>query len=379
MNQQVVIIGAGPAGTLAALLLARRGRDVLLVDRKPLGRYKVCGGCLSASGVDILASAGVLDAVMRRGAQPLQRLNLQAAGRTSCIDLPTGLSLSRGALDQSLVEQAIDAGVTFLPDTHAEVHDGERYQVTLRPMQGEDEATIVQADVIIVADGLGHPSLHHLPRFTQQVSPSSRIGAGCILPHRVDWVHPNAISMIVGREGYVGLVEVEDGHTCVAAALDASFVRRHAGLEAACASLLTDTGLSVAWSPEEVKWFGTPALTRTTLCHADRNVYLLGDASGYVEPFTGEGMTWALSSAVEVVPYIEQAVTGVARPGDWDQHVKQVQRRRHTWCRAITAGLRSPWMLAASMRLLKTAPFLAQPWVQGIAHRPIPALAKAIP
>ena len=54
-----VIVGAGPAGSVCAMELARLGRAVLLVERENFPRYKVCGGCLSAASVEILESLGL--------------------------------------------------------------------------------------------------------------------------------------------------------------------------------------------------------------------------------------------------------------------------------------------------------------------------------
>ena len=68
MSADVTIIGAGPAGSTAAILLARAGWDVTLVEQSRFPRDKVCGECLSALGFDVLERLGLVDEFVRRGA-----------------------------------------------------------------------------------------------------------------------------------------------------------------------------------------------------------------------------------------------------------------------------------------------------------------------
>ena len=76
----ILIIGAGPAGAVAARQLALAGLDVLLVDRKAFPRRKVCGGCLNERALAGLARAGVLDAVRGLHGVALDVFTFQAGG-----------------------------------------------------------------------------------------------------------------------------------------------------------------------------------------------------------------------------------------------------------------------------------------------------------
>jgi flavin-dependent dehydrogenase len=362
----VVVIGAGPAGATAALLLARGGRRVLIVERKAFPRYKVCGGCLSAAGLRHIEQLGLGPALRAQAAPHLARLELRAGGCTASLALPGGVSVSRSALDQLLVTHAIAAGVTFLPEVAAEVIEGSRYQVQLHAPASPIETITLAPAAIVVADGLGNPSVRSLARFGQRVRRTARIGAGTILTSRLPWLTPGAVTMVVGDGGYVGLVEVEDGQTCVAAALDPSYLRRQQGIDGAVRRLLAHAGLQF---DRERTWTGTPALTRQATRHADRNVFLVGDASGYVEPFTGEGMTWALSAAIDAIPYVEQMLQGKHSAQRWHEYVLHTTRGRQRWCRAIAAGLRMPGVPAACVRILQVAPLVARPIVHWIAER----------
>jgi flavin-dependent dehydrogenase len=120
----VVIVGGGPAGSAAAIPLARRGLRVLLIDRDTLPRWKVCGCCLSVAALGELRLLGFEDVTR----QPLHAIRLEtvhvvASRHSSRLPLPGGAVLSREALDKALVRQAIEAGCHWLPHTHATAID----------------------------------------------------------------------------------------------------------------------------------------------------------------------------------------------------------------------------------------------------------------
>src|SRR5688572_28497217 len=111
----VTIIGAGPAGSVAALLLARRGWDVTLVEQHRFPRDKVCGECLSALGMEVLERHGLGADVREAGAVPLtSSAAYSAGGRSLQLGLPRAMwGLSRQAFDSLLLEGARSAGVSL--------------------------------------------------------------------------------------------------------------------------------------------------------------------------------------------------------------------------------------------------------------------------
>ena len=112
-----IVLGAGPAGALAARQLAIGGARVLLVDRKSFPRRKVCGACLNKTALGVLESMGLGSLPARLGGIELESLELAFAGRSTRLVLPGGIALSRPLLDDALVETAIAEGVDFLPET----------------------------------------------------------------------------------------------------------------------------------------------------------------------------------------------------------------------------------------------------------------------
>src|SRR5687767_15423029 len=97
----VTIIGGGPAGSTAAILLVRAGWDVTLVEQSRFPRDKVCGECLSALGFAVLTRLGLTDAFHRLGSVRLDRATVHpSSGRHLTLRLPSPMwGMSRRALD----------------------------------------------------------------------------------------------------------------------------------------------------------------------------------------------------------------------------------------------------------------------------------------
>ncbi len=203
----------------------------------------------------------------------------------------------------------------------------------------------------------------------------SRLGAGIVLPAEVapQFYHPHTIHMATGRGGYVGLVRVEDGRLDVAAAFDTAFVKAAGGLGPAAEAILGEVGWPVPVGLAEAPWKGTPALTRRPARLADHRLFVVGDAAGYVEPFTGEGMAWAVMSAAALAPIAARAVRSwnddLIR--EWEATHRRVVGRRQRVCRIVSRVLRSPLLTGLTVRALRLAPILSRPVVAAL-NRPSP-------
>ena len=362
----VVVVGAGLAGAMVALELGRRGCEVLLLERQPFPRWKVCGACLNGAAQGALAHAGLDGLVARAGAPRLTELRMTGWGRSAHVALEGSVALSREALDQALVRAAVERGVVFVQGASAElgpVRNGER---TLTVRGGEREQNVC-ARVVVSAAGLhGLRSRNVVGSFPPAtVQAGSRVGVGAVLEGGGAGYGPGTVHMVVGRAGYVGLVRQEDDRLNAAAAFDAEFVRQHGSPERAVRAHLESAGMPPL--PERIHrgWKGTPPLTRRPSSLGEERLFLVGDAAGYVEPFTGEGMGWALWGALALAPLVYDGV------GSWDDALvdrwAQVHRRRirrgQRVCRMVAWGLRRPWMARVAVRVLGTVPVLARPFV----------------
>jgi menaquinone-9 beta-reductase len=352
-----VVIGAGPAGAMAARELALLGGRILLVERKRFPRWKICGACLNAHALACLRSAGLGSLVERQGAIKLDQLQVGFRNRRVRLALPEGAALSRSRLDAALVDAAVDAGTQFVPETQAIV-GGTRDGLRLLRLTHRGKSIDIRGRVVLVAAGLGNHCQTDSATARTQVRPGSRIGAGCLIDDAPGFYHERTIFMAVGREGYVGAVRVEDGGLNVAAAFDPAAVRRYGAPGAAAAAIILDAGFAAIAGLERALWQGTAGLTRHTQPLAQERLFLLGDAAGYVEPFTGEGIGWALASARAVAPLAQRAMGNwdprFAR--EWSELYRQLIGRRQLVCRAVAMGLRRPWLAAIGFEVLTRVP-----------------------
>jgi menaquinone-9 beta-reductase len=374
----VVVVGAGPAGALAAFDLARRGLAVLLVEKRRFPRWKVCGCCLNGQARSVLAAVGLGELIDRQGGVPLDRIQVGLGGRQACFALPDGRALSRERFDQALVQAAIDAGATFQPHTNALLGaaDARGRAVHLRahghrPPGGGAE-TVVRAAVVLVAAGLAHRCLEHEPGAGVRIRPRSRVGAGCLLPLGTGGYSAGSIHMAVGRQGYVGLVRLEDGRLDLAAAFERPLLAQAGGPAAAAAVVLEQAGFPRPTGLAAASWQCTPPLTRQATALAGERFLVLGDAAGYVEPFTGEGMGWALAAAAAATPLVLQGVENwqPALERQWIRTLQHQVGRRQRLCRGVAALLRRPAAAGALFQLATRVPPLPRRLIHQLNHPP---------
>ncbi len=375
---QVVVVGAGPAGALAARELVRRGRAVLLVDQAGFPRAKVCGCCLNVRALTTLADVGLGGLVARQGAVPLREAIVAARGCRARLVLPGGAVLSRAAFDAALVREAVSAGAAFLPRTRAALGPitaaGRDVVLT-----ADGTAATVSASLVLAADGLGGQLLRGAGGPAAPPMSDSRVGAGAIADEGPAFFLGGRVYLACGPGGYVGLARLEDGRLDVAAAFDRAAVRRAGGPGEASVRVLREVGWPAVPGLAELPWRGTPPLTRRASRLAAERVLVLGDAAGYVEPFTGEGIAWALASAVAVAPLAARAAL------HWDASVGRVWAARYRrtiagrqgTCRLVARALRHPRLVRAALHLLGRLPGLAAPVVNRL--NAVPALPKGSP
>ncbi len=247
--------------------------------------------------------------------------------------------------------------------------EGETRTLWVHPGHGEE--TPLSARLVLAADGLGGRLLVEGLRDRGQaveVASDSRVGVGVVVEEAPAFYQPGEIYMAHGRGGYLGLVRLEDGRLNLAAAFDAPFLRscHHPG--EAAVRMLAEVGWPAIPGLEQVRWKGTPALTRHPIQPGSERVLAVGDSAGYVEPFTGEGMAWALASGAAVVPLALRAIDRW-RPGlvrEWGQTHRRIVRQRQWVCWSMAWLTRSPMLTRVVVAALARLPWLATPFVRQI-------------
>ncbi|MFN5320177.1 MAG: NAD(P)/FAD-dependent oxidoreductase [Planctomycetota bacterium] len=376
------IVGAGVAGASLAIRLARRGLSVLLVEAQRFPREKVCGGCLNQRALDLLRELGLLDQCTLAGAVPLQWLRIRQGERDHRWRVPEMLSLRRSTLDALLVKAAIGQGVAYLDGTTATLESSftqasEPVVLQLRSASTAAEKAGQQSErwgvalvrIAVVAAGLTRSPLINRTAWPAEVAPNSRIGVQCLIPaellRRQEWswsqglqlMQGNELRMLIGSRGYLGISRTDGDYYDFAAALDPAAIRSEKSIEAAIDRLLVECALPALGKLNPNRWASTPHLTRASWPVARDRVFLLGDSMGYVEPFTGEGMSWGLAGAKRLDKMLgpvlgdsslSQSAAEELESG-WNRWAAGQRRRNQSVCRWVAGQVRRPtraaWLL----------------------------------
>jgi flavin-dependent dehydrogenase len=352
----VIVAGAGPAGSATAALLAARGARVLLVERAVFPRAKPCAEYLSPEAGRLLDALGVLDEVSRGAARLTGMRVISPSGRAfegrfrpiggAAPFRPWGLALPRERLDAILAAAAIRHGAVLREGTALEAFTASRAGVSATLRAGAARDT-VRAAVLVGADGLRS----HVAR---ALGVARRRG-----PERLAFVtHVPDVrgmgdvgEMHVVRGGYVGLADVGGGLTNVAAVVDRAalppgrsardrlerLLDRVPAVRARLPALLLHPVLAVG--P-----FG-----RSTRRATGDAVTLVGDAADFYDPFTGEGIFAALRGAELLAPHLGRVLsTGApdaAALAAYDRDRRRTFAGKWALERAIGTVVRHPVLL----------------------------------
>ncbi|MCA9297635.1 MAG: FAD-dependent monooxygenase [Phycisphaerales bacterium] len=341
----VVIIGAGVAGAATACALAGSGRRVLLADHASWPRDKTCGCCLNPAGVALLDDLGVLDEIAS-SANVLHTVHLHARGAMTEV-AHAGLAVRRTTLDDALVRAAVSSGVEFAPSTSLHVRSRGDASWTLDARR-PGHASSMRATTVVVADGLQGRSLEALPEFDPRIRSRGRIGLSCVVPTAAP--RDGVVRMYLRNTGYLGVVDLPSSRAAVALAVDPAWLKEVGGPHHAIRILLggEEPDLDVT----DARILATPRLTRTRSRVAAPGLFVVGDASGYVEPLSGEGMTWALASASLLGHLLlQEGLRDTDAARQWTSLTSRALRSRQRWAAFLRfAASRIPAVAALGVR-----------------------------
>ncbi|MDQ6826575.1 MAG: NAD(P)/FAD-dependent oxidoreductase, partial [Candidatus Eremiobacteraeota bacterium] len=312
----VIVVGAGPAGSLCALQLARSGADVMIIDKADFPRRKVCGEYLNTAAVRELREHDVLKPIQQRATR-LAGIRLQTTTGVR-VELPfcePALSISRSTLDYVLLQAAKDAGARFVRGRveDASWKDDVVAGVIVRDPAGHLHS--LRAQVVVAADGTGS-LLAKKAGLTVSTRAKHRFALG---GHYAGFgTLDNFIEMYVGKSGYFAINPLNETVANVMVVVDQSCLASwSAAVDEGMNGVVRDLA-GGSRSLEAVVRVGNrvttgPLLHRTGAC-ARPGMLLVGDAAGFVDPFTGQGIALALHGASQAAIAIRGTLH---RPADW--------------------------------------------------------------
>lgn len=371
----VAILGGGLAGCSLAKALAGLGWDVVVLERHPYPRHKVCGEFLSPESQSSLRALGLLDQVRSLGPSPMRAARLVShVGLTVTVKLPgTAWGVSRQALDWALARAAVSAGADVR--TGAAVtgvnREGDVYLIDLGRASARER---VKARAVIAAWGR-QPPLRQRPEPADSPRRERFVGVKC---HFARVNMPAQVDIFLFRGGYAGAAPVEGGRVNFSALVRQEDFQRAGGnvpgllrhLEAevpllrarlAGGVLLPGTECAVAGvqtDREAIPWSGFAQV---------------GDAAAVIPPLCGDGQAMALRTAELCAPLAHAALSGRLSPEGWERAYRQAwhwefQRRVRTG-RHLQALLMRPGFSDGLVLLGRALPALAEYLVRATRGR----------
>ncbi len=384
-----VVVGAGPAGAVTALLLARAGRQVAMIDTAHFPRQKVCGEYLSAAAWQLLDELGLGD--IRRQAAELSGMRLDVAGgRHAMLDFPRPLpapaSLSRYVFDAALVAAARSAGVELLEGYRVKQMlsaDGVVTGVVAVDVNQPRQSAEFRAPIVIAADGRRSVVVRETGRIVR--GQSGLVGFKAHTHGPMPTGSESTLVMHSLPDGYIGVCPVEGGQINVCGVMPQQRLRASRGnLADAIRSWLAESGsrdsqphLNVSHEPDG--WLTMPEVAIQRSRSLMAGVLYVGDAMGTIEPLTGQGMTMALASARLAADHL---LSGNAAAVDRAGQLTYERAWHAQFASTIRASrwmgwlLRHPRLLSAMIATGEQVPGLL-PGLLGAAHRR--SLAVAAP
>ena len=368
MPIDVLVVGAGPAGAVAATVLARAGVNVLIVDRETFPRPKLCGDTVNPGTLAALRTLGLSGRIEAQGLAVDGMVVTGESGVTIRGRYPDGLvgrALRRSDLDWILLSQAMQAGAQFEPGVNVRraIVDESRPHGSAGVVTGVRTTNgAIHAPVVVAADGrrstiafglklAGHPTRPRrwaIGAYFENASGTTSMG-----------------EMHVRRRRYIGVAPVPGGLTNVCVVVEQGHWRQSP------ADLLKD-----ALSRERMlrdrfaaaRVVQPPAVLGPLAIDAARTsidgLLLAGDAAGFIDPMTGDGLRFAVRGGELAAAAALEALAH----GWMGVHSRQEAARRRSFA--------SKWRFNRALRSLVASPGAIR--LAGFGARLAPGMVERI-
>ena len=364
MKCDVAVVGAGPAGSSCAYRLARAGYAVVIIEKSIFPRTKVCGEYVSAAARAQLNELGIGESVLGEAAV-VRRIRLHTEGIQ--VELPfcePAWSIARSDLDELLLAHALGAGVTCIfGRVEACIQTGGVNIITLRDPSGKQED--IEARVLVGADGMGSVVARDFDLSAPQRG-QRRFALG---GHYSGFGGlDQTIEMYVRGSSYFAINPLGEDIANVMVIVDEQRLHEWSGAiderlqEAACElsagrrnlQSIRLVGKRVAVGP----------LAYRTRAPAQRGVYLIGDAAGFLDPFTGQGVFLALKSASLAAGAIASESIGAHKT--YNKAYRTLFSGRQRVASFVSTLIKTPGLRAVAAHNLRRSPRLRERLMQAV-------------
>ncbi len=308
---QIVIVGAGPAGTSLAIRLALKGFSPVLIERERFPRQKLCGEFISPECLRHFSDLGVSDSMLSAGGDHIFETRFYEPGGKS-ISVPSklfgggsALSLSRARMDLNLLDRAKAVGVTVLEETKAAGLSRNNESVwELKVRHNEGKSSQIEADIIIDATGRAGviSKLLEQKSSSRDLKPVGNSYVGFKTHLRNVNLEKGCCEIYSFRGGYGGLSSIEDGLANHCFLVKSKIVREFGSdtekilnelifKNKRAFETLKDSVPAAKYLAVAVDSFGVKDLSPAS------GILAVGDSAAFIDPFTGSGMLMAFESA----------------------------------------------------------------------------------
>ncbi len=332
----LLVVGGGPAGLAAAIAGRMCGLRVAVVEPRPGVVDKACGEGLLPHGLEALARLGVVGV----SGVPLVGVRYAVAGDPSCVaeaDFPGrgALGVRRTTLHAALLARAEELGVRLLRDRVAVTKQDDEHVHA----RGDAE---YRARWLVAADGLRSPIRSALgldlpPRRTPRY--------GVRRHHRtVPWSGRVEVTFAPGVEAYVTPVAPD--------VVGVAFLFEEPAPYETLLAQFPELATRLEGAPPASRTRGAGPFEQRVSAHVKGRVLLVGDAAGYLDPLTGEGVALGLATAVCAVDCIVRGA-----PEEYEARYRALTRKPNALTSALLAVARRPLLHRALVRSARALPF----------------------
>lgn len=313
-SYDVIVIGAGPAGSTAALILACAGWSVAVVEKAPFPRRKVCGEFVSATSLPLLRELGVAGSFLARAGPGVRQLGLYAGETILVADMPRpwdgpegqGRALGREHLDSLLMARAVEVGAeVWQPWAIMGVKRTEGGFVCTAIAKDTRETRKLRARIIVAAHGSWEPgsvptqSIRHPPRASDLFAFKAHF-QNCDLTSGL-------MPLVVFPGGYGGIVQIDSGRVSFSCCIRRDYLERcrrqlgharaaeavFAHVQAACRGVREVFSCATPHGA----WLSIGPIRPGIRAFRYDGIFAIGNAAGEAHPIVAEGISMAIQSA----------------------------------------------------------------------------------